>query len=390
MADKLDWLNKHLALIRHLTVADAAANENYKIDPAVAELFAGVSNAADMVFKFARLGRYKHACELMAYIAHRRAGVWWGYRCVNSIIEEVGLKPPEPVDFNNPPKIDLGLPELPQYEVPKPDPALIAGMDAEAAKMDANISRLSAEVNPAMLKYIEDGVAGVFRKLEESQGIHPLALLKKMGEGLPQDPYQLDPNSPIFKYAEALKAKLRAKKAETLAQIDSIIPPKSPAVFVHEKKLRDDALSAVYRWVAAPDAENSQKCLDTGNECSDAPAGLLALSAFWAFGNLMPAGDQVIPTPPGLAANGLDKVLLMCALAQGGTRKFEERYELYFNLGVDVLSGADNWEESLAAGKAPHEEPPAGGMGAETPGSVPHNAGNGDTVYKRWKAEPPQ
>jgi hypothetical protein len=137
--------------------------------------------------------------------------------------------------------------------------------------------------------------------------------------------------------------------------IKSVLPPKVPA---HQKKLSDNALAAVYRWVAAPDPENAQRCLDVGNECPDQPGGLLSLSAFWAFGNLMPAGEQVIPSPPGLASNGLTQTLLLCALAPGGVRKVGERYAEYFRLGVDVLTGADNWEPSLADSKMPHEHIP--------------------------------
>jgi hypothetical protein len=126
--------------------------------------------------------------------------------------------------------------------------------------------------------------------------------------------------------------------------------------------------------VAAPDAVNSQRCLDIGNDCTGSAAGLLALSAFWSFGNLMPDGDQVIRTPPGLAANGTDKVLLMCATAAGGTRKMPERYELYFRMGVDVLTGADNWEATLREKEPPHagEKPATGG---------------GTAKHKRWDAE---
>jgi hypothetical protein len=134
-----------------------------------------------------------------------------------------------------------------------------------------------------------------------------------------------------------------------------VLPPKVPA---HQKKLSDNALAAAYRWVAAPGPENAQRCLDVGNECPDQPGGLLSLSAFWSFGNLMPAGDQMVPTPPGLAANGLVQTLLLCALAPGGVRKVKERYAEYFRLGVEVLTGADNWEASLADGKMPHEQLP--------------------------------
>jgi hypothetical protein len=49
------------------------------------------------------------------------------------------------------------------------------------------------------------------------------------------------------------------------------------------------------------------------------------------------------------------------------------------DLGVDVLSGKDDWEESLARGKAPHET--LSGAAAETPAEGSNNG------YKRWKPE---
>ena len=75
----------------------------------------------------------------------------------------------------------------------------------------------------------------------------------------------------------------------------------------------------------------------------------------------MPGGEQVVRTPAGLAANGLNQVLLMCALHKGGTRKLKERYEHYFNLGVEVMIGKNNWDESVEAGKVPRTEKDFGG-----------------------------
>jgi hypothetical protein len=66
----------------------------------------------------------------------------------------------------------------------------------------------------------------------------------------------------------------------------------------------------------------------------------------------------VIPAPPGLASNGLTQTLLLCALSPGGVRKVKERYAEYFRLGVEVLTGADNWEASLADSRMPHEQLP--------------------------------
>ena len=148
----------------------------------------------------------------------------------------------------------------------------------------------------------------------------------------------------LLEAADNLEKQLQTVRKETLDTIHAVIPPKVPA---HETKMRDDALQAVYRWIVAPDGVNAKKALDIGNECPDTPAGLLALTAFWAGGDLMPETEQVVPTPAGLAANGICQVLLMCALHKGGTRKLKERYEHYFELGVDVMTGKNNWEESI-------------------------------------------
>jgi hypothetical protein len=234
-----------------------------------------------------------------------------------------------------------------------------------------------------MLGLVEEAVEFAFQEFKKVHGIHPMDLIKQLGARLNEDPHPIDRNSPIFQEAEKLKAQLAAVQKETVDTIKSVIPPKVPE---HEKKLRDNALSAVYRWIAVPDEVNSKACLDIGNECPDTPAGLLALTAFWSFGNLMPGGDQTVPTPPGLAANGLCQVLLMCALHKGGTRKLKERYELYFNLGVDVLSGKDNWEASLTNGKPPHLETRQPESSPSAP--IPPPANN-NTGYKRWKPEKP-
>jgi hypothetical protein len=387
MADKLDWLNKHLVLIRYLMVEDVVAKEGYKFNPDGAELVEGVSGSEDAVFKFAGAGRFNRACELMAYIAHRRIGVWWGYRCLISLAGELRISPVEEIDLGAP----LPEPKTPDFvkvEIPKPDPSLIASIDARRAEIVAEMEKLNAEVDPAMRKYVETGVAEAFTAFEQANGVHPLKLLKTLGERMRQDPYRLDPNAPLFKAAEELKARLAAQRTQTVAQIMAGIPPGhslpgfikvSPKAAEHHKKQRSAALDAVYRWIVAPDEPNSKACLDIGNECTSTPEGLLALCAFWASGNLLPGGEQIIPTPPGLFANGLDKVLLQCAMYRGGTRKFEERYEHYFNLGMDVLSGKDNWDESLVEGKPPHKDF-SDAVPAEKPEEEPNS-------YKRWKPD---
>jgi hypothetical protein len=367
MADKLEWLEKHLTLIRYLLVEDAVKNENYKVPPADAEIFNKGGNAETVVFHLAEAGNHKCACELLAYIAHRRAAVWWGYRCVNSIIEELKLNPAPERDIDDiAASFKVNVPDFAKIDLPKPDPAQMAQMEATMAKLKGIEAELKAKVDPAAMKRVEALQEVAFQEFKKVHGIHPKELLDKLcGKAVEASkmPF-MDMNAPLFQAAAAVREKIQASRKETIEKIKSVLPPKMPE---HEKKLRDNALDAVYRWVAAPDAENSQKCLDIGNECPDTPAGMLSLCAFWAYGNLMPMGEQVIASPPGLAANGLSQLLLICALHKGGTRKTKERYEEYFRLGINVFTGKDNWEESLAAGKMPHEEIPSGSAAGAVP-----------------------
>jgi hypothetical protein len=396
MADKLEWMNKHLVLLRYISLADVAEKEGYRIRPDMVELFAGETGTEEMVYKLAKADLCQCACELMVYIAHRRAGIWWGYRCVLSLLEELAINPAVERDIADiGANLEVEVPDFAKVKPPEPDPAMIAEMKAKLAEMEAEYQRMRAMVNPEMMRLAEEGAEVAFQEFKKVHGIHPVDLLKKLGERLSENPYGVDPNSPIFHEAAKLKTQLADVQKETVETIKSVIPPKVPS---HQKKLRDNALNAVFRWVAAPDAENSQKCLDVGNECPDTPAGLLSLSSFWAYGDLLPLGEQTVATPPGLAANGLNQLLLLCALHQGGTRKVKERYEEYFRLGIEVLTGADNWEAAVASGKAPHEEQGAGASGLEAPPVLPpttkpaHAAplAAEDTpppAYKRWKPE---
>lgn len=117
------------------------------------------------------------------------------------------------------------------------------------------------------------------------------------------------------------------------------------------------ALDAVYRYVVSPDDDNASVCLDIGNLLPDEPEGLLSLCAFWSYGNLAP-GKNVVKTPAGMFANGLNGLLLMCALKEGGVLTPKQRYEQYYNLGYAVASGADNWGESVEMSEIPHDAEP--------------------------------
>ncbi|MDR2105579.1 MAG: hypothetical protein LBP51_07495 [Deferribacteraceae bacterium] len=377
MADKLQWLEKHLVLIRYVTVEDAIRGEGFKIRPDLEEIYSGVSSAEEMVFKLADAKDHKSACELMAYITHRRAGIWWGYKCALSLIEELNIAPPKVRDIEDITlKFKPDVPDFAKVKLPKVNPADIAKLKDTHAQMQALQKEMMSKVDPKIHKLLEDALDISFNEFKKEYGMTPIEVAQKLAMISPDIP-PIDMNSPIFKAVDELKARMAAIRKETIDTIKSVIPPKVPA---HEKKMRDNALEAVYRWVVSPDDLNSKLAMDAGNACVNLPAGLLALAAFWSFGNLMPTGEIVVPTPPGLAANGLAQFFLKCALEKGGTRKPKERFEHYFNLGVEVLSGRDNWESTLTGETSEHKR------AEKLKEDMPHPA---QTNYKRW-TEPPK
>ena len=376
MSDKFKWLNRHFVLLRYKTLDDVCKTEGYKIRPDIQSFFDGKTDAEEVVWNFADAGRWKCACELLSYMAHRRAAVWWGYQCLLSLIEELKEVPAEEADIDNiATSFEPKIPDFAKVEVPKGDQEKIKKAEEQFEAMKRGIAEMRKQANPEMLELVEKSLDHAFNLFKEQHGMTPLELLQ-MALDKNKKPQQVDPDSPIFKAADQLEAQLQAVRKETLDTIHAVIPPKVPE---HEAKVRDNAMQAVYRWIVAPDEVNAKRVLDIGNECPETPAGMLSLSAFWAGGNLTPGGKQVVPTPAGLAANGINQVLLMCALHKGGTRKLKERYEHYFNLGVEVMTGKNNWDESVAEGERPHD--------AELSSSFKPTGKEGEkqTKYQRWK-----
>lgn len=353
MSDNLEWQKKHLTLLRYTGVDELVEKESFKIRPDLEPFFENKTSVEEIFWNFVDAGKYKCACEMLAHIGHRRAVVWWAYQCVLSLMAELKEKPAEEFDFSKVcESYDPVVPDFAKIEPLNPKNPEVEKMADEVAKLNSEIEKLKTLVDPEVMGEVDEAVKVALDTFKEIHGIS-FDDLVQMAVKKDFEHQQVDKNSPIFKAAADLEAQLHASKKETLEKINAVLPPKIPA---HEQKLSDDALSAVYRWVVAPDEVNSQKAMDVGNACPDKPAGLLALTAFWSFGNMLPNGDMVVHTPPGLASNGICQTLLTSALSKGGTRTLKERYQHYVDLGIRVMTGEFLWDQSVLNGEVPHDD----------------------------------
>lgn len=356
MTDKLDWLDEHLVLIKYNKLSELVNNEGYKINPNVEKFLPDNDMVDKFIDNLVKEKLYKDACEVLAYAIHRRAGVWWGYRCMMALIDETGGEPFEERDI-----ADIGKPSEPNIpdflqDIQQVDDS--AELEAKIKEAYDELDALKKQVDEVVPDYIKDKFNAYmdefYNMFKQEHGYTPLELIDiALSNYNPGESIIDEENSPIFKAEKELKSKIENMRQDTVDLIKSVVPEKSKE---HIKKMQGKALDAVYAWVVSPDEVNSKNAMDIGNECADNPAGLLCLTAFWSYGNLMPMTNQVIKTPAGLAANGLNSAILNMSLVKGGNKKPKERFEEYFNIGLNIAYGKDNWSDSLESNKAPHED----------------------------------
>lgn len=358
MSDKLDWLNEHFVLFKHPRVVDVVANENYKIPFEQQELANNNPQSEDFVKALSEAGLYKEACEFLSYNMHNRSLVWWGYCCVLSMEKEHLICPIEERDI-----ADIGKPkpfEIPEWakeieEDGEISPETQAEIDKAINELKATAEEAKKRVPPEIMEMFEEAKKIVYDEIRAEIGMDPEEMLQAAVENFKKQKdfdiidYE---NSPIFKAEKELKAKIEKMRQETVDTIKSAVPKKPKEQIKIEST---NAMNATYSYIVAPNDINAKQCLDLGNLCPDVPEGLLSLVAFWSYGNMMPGTDNVIKTPPGLASNGFNSLLNMLALQQGGTRKYKERLEHYFEIGKQVGFGRNNWSLFLANKQAPHE-----------------------------------
>lgn len=367
MADDLKWRNQHPILQQHDTVAEVVSKEQLKLTTELQALAQQYPASADYLQQLHARGKDKEACTFLAYNLHHRIAVWWGYECVVDVLTEI-LQKPAPVkdiaDIAKPRPLRIPdfvkeaqktAQELDDQDV---DPKLMQQLNDAVGSLRAIEAQLRQIAPKEMFDLLDEVVAEQNAQFKKVHGMEPMELLratvKKALEIEKQEretgmSARIDPNSPIFVETKAMEEKIEKIRQETVALVKAALPAVDEQ---QQQQDRDNCLEAVYAYIVAPDEVNAQRLLDLGNKIPDKVEGLLSLVAFWSFGDLMPLGKQVVPTPVGLMSNGLNCLLLACALQQGGMFNFAQRFARYYQFGYDCLLGKSNWSDCLQQGKS--------------------------------------
>lgn len=369
MADKLKWLNQHFVLLKNELVMDVVLNDNYKIPFELQKTAELNPRSEEFIARMLEQKQYKEFCTFLGHNMHVRAVVWWGYCIVLSLQKELEEAPYEERDI-----ADIGKPkpfDIPDWAKtpdwvdsqsqtpPIPDDAkkkideLIQACNKAKQDADAFLATVPKEILDEFAE-IEEIVLSSFKsKFGMTPDEFAAKTVNEVKQLLENPPKFVDKNnSPIFKAENDLKEKLESIRQETIEKVKMAVPKKHPEEM---KMQKSNAMSAAYSYIAAPNDENAAICMEVGNACPDQPEGMLALTAFWSYGNLTPFEKMVVKTPPGLLANGITSLINMCALARGGTRKYKERLEHYADIGLEVVFGQNNWSKHLEHWDAPHE-----------------------------------
>ncbi|MEE3422617.1 MAG: hypothetical protein VZR11_07950 [Succinimonas sp.] len=397
MPDKLDWLNEHFVLMKHRTVQEVTVNSHYKIPFEQRELAKQNPLAEDYLKKLAEQELFPLASDFLAFNIHQRALAWWAYCCVLSVEKELLEKPHKPVDIS-----EIGVrkkPEIPDWakmpeEKPvdyKSNPDYIR-LQNDLSNIKMNTERLIQQLPPGIWEKhlaLRKQVYAEFKKVVGKDPDELMADALEQVDKIKALKDESEAKAPIYKMKKELEEKIEKIRKETVAQIKAAVTEKSPAEI---KEQTGEAMDAVYACITAPTDENAQACLNAGNACPETPEGLTALIAFWSYGNLTPKMDQVVKTPPELAPNGMKGLLLKCALAPGGTRKFQERMKLYFEIGREVGFGKNNWSEFMKDRVPPHKKPGLsefdGLLGKKAPANPQPVAETPESVSEKSAAAP--
>ena len=368
MSDQLKWMNQHLVLLKYRTVGELVTSGGYELPPKYAADAQNDKFVADFIKELVAGGDVRTAVNVLAYAIHRRAGVWWGLCCMRDLTEE---------------RKEAAARQARKEAEAKQEREKAAAAQAEEAKKKAEKEAALEQEAEERRKKLEKDAAATMAKIQEIKSKFTDEQKQIYAEVMKKvdDECVKATGMPLQEFIQAMADEEKVVPPETEAAPKTPPPAPAPAPKADDdeaalpsamrRMLKDKALAVVASWVAEPTAEHSVQAEQIAKLIADEPEGMLARTAFWSFGNLSvtEADGTNVPTPPGLAGNGLRATLLMAMLAPGGTRSLPERAERYFNIGAEIACGRNNWTDSQ-------------GAAAASPAST---AEDKDMTYRKWK-----
>ncbi len=370
MSDQLKWMNQHPVLLKYRTVGELVTSGGYELPPKYAADAQNDKFVADFIKELVAGGDVRTAVNVLAYAIHRRAGVWWGLCCMRDLTEE---------------RKEAAVRQAEEAEKARQEREKAAAAQAEEAKKKAEKEAALEQEAEERQKKLEKDAAATMAKIQEIKSKFTDEQKQIYAEVMKKvdDECVKATGMPLQEFIQAMADKGKGVPVKPEAPQKTPPPAPAPAPKAEEdddaalpsamrRMLKDKALAVVASWVAEPTAEHSVQAEQIAKLIADEPEGMLARTAFWSFGNLSvtEADGTNVPTPPGLAGNGLRAALLMAMLAPGGIRSLPERAERYFSIGFEVACGRNNWTDPKGAAAAS----PAAGPGDDK-----------DMTYRKWK-----
>ncbi|QSH41541.1 hypothetical protein P0136_07485 [Lentisphaerota bacterium ZTH] len=378
--------SKPLVLLEYETVQETIEHNAYKPDEDIESFIHPDITTEEFLASLAISEKLKEACDYLSSSVNRRVGVWWAYRCIKELhkeIEEENKKNPLPPKERRKKAIDKKIAELGDMselnaiekqneaagaklkesmgKLAAPDMAdsdpmkalhskIQGGLDNELGSMNAAKSSLEKMINGASPEVKAAAQRNFDQSMVMFKAKHGFDFKERLDFLIKKAvfPPEIKPdNSKAEQYFGIVESRVKATKDFIEGELKKYFPLKIPGLpKTPSKQKYDEALNAARRWVLTPTDENGKIACDIGNPVAQKPEGVCALAAYWSSTDLMPESKHPVPPPPGLAAKGVSTTVYMCAMAEGGSKSYDERYLDYYKIGVDCACGIDTWDEA--------------------------------------------
>ena len=380
---------KPLILVDCINLQEAVSKNKFEKKGVFREQFSDTLSTEDIFVSLQKERLFGDSCKYLAYTNHKRDGIWWAYQCIvqtkkaidkakQIALEEGSAKKKKLVNlssYHDPKleeaikkqkkdladtmqkheelvkKLDLNYlienPYTPKNEIQKQflESVDLKGFYDARKKIQGVINDLDPQEKVQYLRMKQN----ILDEYQKSNGGVSLQDQMKKTLTLPTPHQSSHPDSLLDKAATRLKMKHDNIKKEIDKEMKQIFPLKLSGLPEPTPKADiESALKSVHDWIIAPTDINAINVFNAGNKAADSMEGMLALSAFWAHGNLSLASpektSEVVLAPAGLVSEGIDSVLLMAAMAEDLDKSSDEMYEIYYKIGIESAQGIKLWD----------------------------------------------